>query len=146
MQLLFALAVLTQAIDMYQIFELAGHGVLVNSLVLALLYMLLAVRLLFTSDKLVSPTSQYSKFFFLLIVAVFLSGIYPLLGGNTQIISQHLKTSIHFYFIIFFTFICLSYPTKNSTWKKTIQIWLILSVFINIFGIYQIVARALNFL
>ena len=72
-----------------------------------------------------------------------MSGIYPLIGGESKIILQHFKTSVHFYFIIFFTFVCLSYPIKNITWEKAIKIWLF-NRFVNAFGVIQIVARAFN--
>ena len=144
MQILFILILLTQAIDMYQIFSIAGYGIIPNTVFSGILYRVLIFRLIIRKDKLIlyKPIPPVFSFFLLVCIAVILSAFYPIYWGNSKVIIQFFKSSFHFYFIIIFTIICFLYPIEDSTWTKFIKIWLILSIFVNSFGIYQIVARA----
>ncbi len=59
-------------------------------------------------------------------------------------ITQYFKTLTHFHFTYLLTAILIFYKIDNKTWEKFIRVWLYLSIIINIFGIYQIIARAFD--
>lgn len=143
MQILVILILLTQAIDMYQLFSIGGYGVIPNIVFCFILYLLLAIKILLKKEKYyLKNISSAFKFLILICIAVLLSCFYPIYWGNSVVLQQFIKSSFHFYFIILFTIICYIYPIDNKTWSKFIKIWLILSIFVNLFGIYQIIARA----
>lgn len=81
-------------------------------------------------------------FFFIIILAAILSGFYPVISGSANFTGQYLKSCIHFIFLLLFPAILSFYPVKMITWTRVIQIWMVLGIIINIFGVYQIFARA----
>ena len=128
--------------DAYQLFELFGYGVnLVDFGFLAII--LLFLKKMFWDGEELRFHFHSGLFFILaLILAAMVSGITPLIKGDTVQMIQFFKTSIHFIFLILFTLICATYKLETRTWTAAAQTWLILSLLINIFGIYQIFARA----
>ncbi len=129
----------------YQVFPLSGtYGVTSLDLVTLLFYLYFIKRIIWNGDKLIIGWHKAVYFFIGLFIAVLLSGITPLLSGSSTNLLQFLKTSIHIIFLGFFVFIAVSYPIKTETWTNVIKMWLIMSIIINIFGIYQIPARAFD--
>ncbi|MBI5324619.1 MAG: O-antigen ligase family protein [Ignavibacteriae bacterium] len=127
----------------YQVFPLAGqYGVTSLDLITLLFYFYFIKRIIWNGEKLLIGWHTAIYFFFGLLAAVLLSGFTPLLNGSAPQVSQFIKTSIHIIFLGFFVFIALSFQIKTEIWTNVIKMWLILSIFINIFGIYQIPARA----
>ncbi len=141
---LFGFVVFSVFFEMYQIFEIAGFGVTPTVIASFVLYALVLLRLIFSRTKLEIQLSYSIKFFFLFAIAGILSGLYPLAYAHGPIIIQYLKSSAHFYSVIIFTFLCFSYKIKNTVWTKVLQAWLVVSVIANVYGIYQLVARALD--
>ena len=144
--ILFILVFLTQHIDMYQVFAIGSFGVIPNTIICGILYISFVFVLIFGNMKfsLPRPVPYSMKCFFIVLIGILLSGLYPLFWGNSLVIVQYFKTSLHFYFLVFFTFLCFFYPISFKTWNTAIKIWLVISIFVNIFGIYQIVARAFD--
>lgn len=126
----------------YMVFEISGYGVTVLDLLTLLFYLLFLKRVIWDGDKLrFRPNAAlFSMIIFMLFV--FVSGLSPLFKGSPDQIFQFFKSSIHVLFLFLFPLICAVYPFKSDTWTNVIRIWLLLSILINIFGVYQIVARA----
>jgi O-antigen ligase len=81
-------------------------------------------------------------FLIFMFFVVFISGITPLIEGRGDWIAQYFKTSIHFYFLAGMAIITAIYPVEMKTWKSIMKFWVVLALILNIFAIYQIIARA----
>ncbi|TAL69763.1 MAG: hypothetical protein EPN82_03845 [Bacteroidetes bacterium] len=127
----------------YQVFPLFGtYGVTSLDLVTLLFYMYFAKRVIWNGDRLTIGWHNAIYYFIGLLAAIFISGLTPLFTGSAPEVIQFLKTSVHFVFLGFIVFIAISYPIKTEVWTNVIRMWMILSIIINIFGMYQIPARA----
>lgn len=101
--------------------------------------------LLFARDIRFSVTRQWSVLFLgAIAVSALLSGIVPLASGRPEMIVQYFKTLFHFYYFLLIPLILIVYPVKESTWDSCMRLMLIMSIFINTFGIYQVFARAFD--
>jgi len=74
-------------------------------------------------------------------VAAGASFIYVLSDYNAEN-TQFIKTYLHFLFLTSFPLFLGIFKIENKVWVNIIKIWLFLSILINIFGIYQLFARA----
>ena len=81
------------------------------------------------------------KTLWIFTIAMLISGFYPLINPIDKSAFQFLKTFIHLYYLVFFLFSVLILPINHKTWKGVIRVWLWLSIFINTYAVYQLVAR-----
>jgi hypothetical protein len=95
-------------------------------------------------DELILAKNPMIYFYLIFLFATFLSGLSPLLRGSGGEIKQFFKTTAHFHFTVMFFTINLFTKYKNEDWENFIKIFLIISIGVNIFGAYQIVARAFD--
>ena len=142
MQILVFLLFLTYFTYPFQLFAVGTYGFTLIDLNYILLYSLFLKRVFWDGVKLQFSLNSVLIFFLLFIVAVFISAINPVMSSSPLMINQYLKTTSHFIYLILFIFICFSYPISNKIWTNVIRTWIVLGGLINIFGIYQIVARA----
>ncbi len=126
------------------LFSISGYGVKIIDVVLLLLYVFFVIELITDKKKIVINNNIVLHFIILLIVSSILSGFYPLLSGNAEAILQYFKTLVHFIFVYFVVFVFYAHNFSENFWDKLIRILLIYSIFINIFGIYQLFARLYN--
>ena len=126
----------------YQAFSIGNYGVTFVDLISVLLYLIAAKKVIWNADNLKIAIHPALFFFYGLLITVLLSGFTPLLEGSPAMITQYLKTMIHYIFLGFFAFIASSYKIEDRVWSNVIRSWIIMSVLINLFGIYQIFARA----
>ena len=56
-------------------------------------------------------------------------------------ITQFFKSYSHLVFVALFAIICFVYEIKPKVWEDVIKMWIVLSLIINIFAIYQLFAR-----
>jgi len=130
--------------DAYQLFEFSGKGFNFIDFGILAIILLFFKRMLWDGEELKFHLHSGLYFMLTLIFAAVLSGVTPLLKGDTPQMLQYLKTSSHFIFLILLTLICSVYKIETKTWTTIAKTWLIISLIINIFGIYQIFARAYN--
>lgn len=125
----------------FQVFSIGAYGVTFVDLTFLILYSIILKNILLDGAQL--KIFGTTALFFLggLVFAIILSGITPLIEADPEKIVQYFKTSIHLYYILFLVAIFAVYPIKYAVWLNSIKSWLILSLFINTFGIYQIFAR-----
>ncbi len=128
----------------YQIFGIGNYGVTALDIFTLIFFIVTAKKVIWDGVSLEIPKNHFAFFFLCFIIAVLLSGITPLFWTGEGYIVQYLKSAAHLYFLCLFTFICLSYPLKPEVWRNVIRTWIILSIAINLFAIYQIIARALD--
>lgn len=126
----------------YQLFQIGSYGVTAIDIITAVIYIIFFKRIIWDGDKIEFVPKMQLFFFFLLLLSIFLSGFSPLFETSTAMTGQYLKTTGHMIFLGFFAFICAIYNIKPVVWNSVIRTWLIIGLLINIFGIYQIVARA----
>lgn len=144
MQAILLIIFFTYFLTGFQLFAIAGYGVTLLDVSLLIFYFLVFKRLLWDGEKIKFSVTPPLVFTLLLLGIVFLSGLTPLLSGKSDWFIQFLKSSLHFYYLAGFAVICAVYPIEIKTWSSIIKMWIFLSLVINIFGIYQIFARAYN--
>ncbi len=128
--------------DVFQLFEIAGYGVTLIDIGLLSIYLLFFKRMIWDGDKLQFPIHPGLIFLLVLPITALISGFTPFIKGSTPQIIQYIKTFAHFNFLIFFTITTALYKIETKAWTNFVRVWLILSIFINLFGVYQIIARA----
>lgn len=141
---LLILSFLVYPFDGFMLFSISGYGVKIIDLVLVLMYIFFTIELVTTKRQIVINNNLVLHFIILLLFSSILSGFYPLLSGNSEAIYQYLKTFIHFIFVYFLVFVFYAHDFSENFWDRLIRTLLIYSIFINIFGIYQLFARLYN--
>lgn len=143
-QLFLILSFLSYSFDGFQIFGFAGYGVKTSDITLLMLFLGVLKKLIWDGEKLVVNKNLTVHFSVLLLFATLLSGIYPLWDGSGIAIVQYFKTLSHFIFVYFFIIVAFSYDLTVKSWNNVIKSLLIFSLPVNIFGIYQMFARAFD--
>ncbi len=142
MSILLVLLFISYFGELFQLFSIGTYGVTVLDFLTLFVYIAFIKRIVWDGESLKIGMHSGLTFFFIIALAGFISSVNPLLSGESGQITQYFKSSLHLYFLIFFTLITAVYPIKEKDWTNIIKTWLILSIFINLFGIYQIFARA----
>ncbi len=130
--------------ESFQAFAIGTYGVTWFEISMVMFIILVLKRVLWNGEKLRVSLNPAWFFFFFLILSVFISGLKPLAAGSGDMIVQYFKTTLHFFFLTSFAFLAAVYPLDSKTWERAVKAWLIVSIAINIFGIYQIMARAFD--
>lgn len=144
MYLVLVLIFITYHLNIFHVFSIGTYGVTLSDLTTLLFFILVVKRLYWDGEPLKFVPNGALYFVLILLAAAIISGFNPLLSTTQAQIIQYFKTFSHFLFLVSFALVCALYPINSDIWTKIIKIWLILSIFINIFGIYQIVARAFD--
>lgn len=101
--------------------------------------------LLFSTNKRLGVTRQWSVIFLLgIALSALLSGIVPLLSGRPELVTQYFKTLFHFYYLLIIPIVLIIYPVEDTAWESCMKLMLLMSILINAFGIYQVFARAFD--
>jgi O-antigen ligase len=125
----------------FQIFAVGTYGFTYIDLFLMIFYVVFFKKVFYDGEKL-----QFSfNYTFILILAFLLlgliSGLTPLFSMDKLYITQFLKTYIHLIYIALFAVICYTYKIPANVWEKIIKMWIVISVIINLYAIYQLFAR-----
>ncbi len=128
----------------YQLFAVAEYGITLVDAALSLFYGYVLYRIVVKGDemKLGSPTTLVLLLAYM--AAIIASSINPMLSGDKVLTIQYIKTSSHLLFYALFPVFVLIYPIKSEVWLTILKFWLVLSVFINLFGFYQMAARIMD--
>jgi len=125
----------------FQLFALGSYGVTLIDFNCLLIYLLFLRSALWDGSefkiKLNLPLISLSIFTFLVMT----SGITSLFFNPDERLFQFIKTSLHFLFLVSFTFVCIFYNFKNDFWKKIALLWIYISIAINLYAFYQLFAR-----
>lgn len=130
--------------EIYEWFNVGSTGFTTNDFILILMILMFLKITIWDGAELKIAKNPAILFYSLFILSTLISGLYPLLSGNKFMIMQYFKSIVHFHFTYLITLILILYKFENETWENFIKIWLILSIGINLFGVYQIIARALD--
>ena len=140
--ILLILIFISYYINVFQVFSIGTYGVIVSDLFVLAYFLVFLKRVIWNGDSLKIVRNPAMYLYIAFIASIFLSAMNPLIGGNSHELQQFFKSFAHLIFIALFALILAVYPENRKTWENVIKAWLIMSLLINIFGIYQIAARA----
>lgn len=128
----------------FQLFAIGNFGVTTSDIFILILNNVFLYKFVWEGTELKIPKTSIHILILLLIVFLLFSGIIPLLQINEGYIIQFLKTYSHFLYLYIFLLFGISFEIDEKFFFKVIQIILISSILVNLYGIYQLVARALD--
>jgi len=127
-----------------QIFSISTFGVSSSDIFIIILNCIFAYKFIWEGVELKLPKTSIHLYFISILVFSLISAFIPLFFLNEYHLLQFLKTFAHFLYLYLFAFFSLSFQIDNKLIFKAIQIYLVTALFANIYGIYQLIARALD--
>ncbi|MCX7908886.1 MAG: O-antigen ligase family protein [Ignavibacteria bacterium] len=140
----FGLTFFTQFLFGWAIFFILNYGVTSLDFNVLFSYTLLLISIFFMKKKLQIAINYPNVLFLTFNTLLIFTMLNPILNGDTAQITQNIKSTLHYYYIIFYIFLLYSELLKPKTFIYIIKglIW-ILFIF-DLYGIYQLFARALG--
>lgn len=142
MQIILILLFIGSQFGIYQLTSISDYGVTLVDVFLIAFYILTFKKIFWDGVKLRFSWHPGLWFLFLLYIAIIFSAIPSLLEGNSAWLFQYFKSSSHFLYLSLFALICAVYPIDIKNWRNYFKAWLICALILDIFAIYQIIARA----
>ncbi|MFN8359037.1 MAG: O-antigen ligase family protein [Candidatus Kapaibacterium sp.] len=142
----FALLILftSQFFGIYQLFAIDTYPVTVFDIGMLVFLAVAAKRIIWDGEVLEFPRNFAVFFLFGLIGAVLISAINPIIDGEPARQLQYFKTTFHFLYLIALAVLMSGLKITPDDWKLPMKVILISAVGIHLFGIYQLIARALD--
>lgn len=128
----------------FQVFAIGSFGVSTSDLFILVLNLIVLFKFFVSNEPLKIPKTSIHIYLFILFFFALLSGLTPLVNADGENLIQFLKTFSHFFYLYLFLFLFLSYEIDEKIIFTAIKIYLFLSIFINLYGIYQLIARAFD--
>ena len=141
MNFLFYLLYILYFVGVFQLFNIGNFGISPSYPVIAIIYFLFLAKFLANKITINLNPIYCVRSLVLLQIAAGVSFVYVLSDYNAEN-TQFIKTYLHFLFLTAFPLFLGLFKIENKVWVNIFKIWLILSILINIFGIYQLFARA----
>ena len=142
MQFFLVMIFATLPFSVFQLFAVSTYGFTLLDFFSLMMFFLFLKYIIWDGKSMRIGFHPALIFFVLFVIGVLLSSFHPLTFGSNELIVQYFKTSAHLAFLLLLPIIAMVYPIETKAWNNAIKAWLIVSIFINIFGVYQIVARA----
>jgi len=130
--------------EIYAWFNISTNGITTNDLITLAMTIILLKAAIWDGREFHFAKNPVVQIYFIFMLSTLISGFLPMLSGKGYLISQYFKTLAHFYFTSLIIIVLIFYKFNANTWDYFIKAWLLFSIFINIFGVYQIIARALD--
>jgi hypothetical protein len=128
----------------FQLFAIGTFGFQPSYLILITVYFLLLKKNLWDESSFSLPKTFFPLGLVLICITVGISGLTPFLEGNNAHITQFIKSSAHFLFVVTIAILLMISDLKRNTFTIMIKTWLVIALLINIFGIYQMFARGFD--
>jgi hypothetical protein len=144
MNILLILTFFSLWVSVFHVFKISTYGVTLSDLLMLVLYIGMMIKLIWDGEKYKFAKNPALIALLGFVFVVIISGFHPLLFPMKGTQLQFMKTTIHILFLIAFVYVCAIYPFKEKTWTTVIKVWLITALILNIFGIYQVFARAFD--
>lgn len=141
MQALVVLIFLTAYFDAFQVFALSTMGITISFLLRGVFILGFLKKTVWDGERLQFSASPPIMLLGAFLFAAALSSLNPLIQTSAPMIIQFHKTFAHLTYISAFALICGIYPIKPITWERVFKTWLLISIVVNSFAIYQIFAR-----
>lgn len=140
----FGLIFFTQFLFGWAIFFILNYGVTALDFNVLFSYALLIISFIFMKKSLNIAINYSNVLFFVFNILILFTLINPFINGDTAEITQNIKSTLHYYYIVFFILLLYSELLKPKTYTYVIKglIW-VLFIF-DLYGIYQLFARALG--
>ncbi len=140
----FILTFLTQFFFGYALFYFSNYGITALDLNVLICYFLLLFAF-FVYKKPLEISINYSNILlFVFIIWSAIPFILPLIGGKHNEVVQGIKSLSHFYYVVFFIVLLYLGYIKPKTYIIIIKILIWLLLILNLYGIYQLFARAFD--
>lgn len=128
----------------FQIFPIGNYGFTYLDASTIVLYFVIAKKLFWDRKPLEFSFNSASFFLLMILLTTFLSSIPSIVSCNATSILDFTKSCSHMLFLSGFAVIVCFFRIEYGVWDKILKHWIVLSIFLNLFGIYQIIARAYN--
>ena len=128
----------------FQVFALGTYGVTSLDIIMILYYILFIGKSIINNAEYKIPKSLISLGMAMLVVSILVSSLNMFSGLLTSHIIQYFKSAVHIFQLMLLSIIFISEEQDLRLSDNLIKIWLVLSIFLNIFGVYQIFARAFD--
>jgi len=138
----FILTFITQFFFGYSLFYISNYGVTLLDLNVLFCLFLFFVSIQFLRKKFDVAINYPNVLFLAFNILILISIINPLFNGTTPEVTQNLKSLIHYYFVVSFVFLTLLDYITPKTYYKIVIILILILVLLNLYGIYQLFARA----
>ncbi len=140
----FGLIFFTQFLFGWALFFVLNYGATPLDINVLFSYALLLFSLIFLKKKLLLAVNSPNVLLIIFNILIIFTMINPILNGNTSEITQNLKSTLHFFYVVFLIFLVYSEYLKPITFTYIIKglIWFI--IIFDLYGIYQLFARALG--
>lgn len=126
----------------FQVFGIGSFGVTYLDLLMLLYYTLYFSKLVIYNQEVRIPKSLITLGIALFFASIFISSLSIFFHFVPEQIVQFFKSFLHFFELILFTIIMQSQEPDMKLADNLFKIWLVVSIILNVFGIYQIFARA----
>jgi len=128
-------------LGIFQLFSFMGYGVTFVDFFLSILYLIILKQFVFDKRKFSITDSKVLVVIILLLFAVFFSGIALFFWAGRESYVQYLKTISHFTFVALYGVVTISIEISYKTVFSILRIYLYSSFIINLYAIYQLIAR-----
>lgn len=125
----------------FQLFSIGTYGFTYIDLFLVIFFITFLKKVFYDGVPLRFSLNWTFVILLIFLLMGLISGLTPLFSMNKIYIIQFFKSYSRLIFISFFAIICYLYEIKPKVWEDIIKMWVILSIFINLFAIYQLIAR-----
>lgn len=125
-----------------QLFPIGTLGFTTSDAAVGVFYLLVLKDLIWDGGKVLLANRTSIIIYALLVFTIFLSFSMPLVSGDEGMIIQYIKSFSHWFYTSLFVVLLFVFPIEAKVFNLAFKTILIASIFINAFGIYQIVARA----
>ncbi len=144
MKIALVLLFTSQFFGIYQIFALNTYPVTMFDVGMLAFYAAAFKKIIWDGETLEFPRNVAVFCLFGIVIASILSAVIPVLDGEPVKQFQYLKTCTHFLYLLLMVILCAGLNIKVSDWKFSIQVLMVAAIGVNIFGMYQLAARALD--
>lgn len=128
----------------FQVFSVGSYGVTTLDLLIILYTVLFVLKAVIYNEELRIPRSLITLGISIFVASVILSSLIIFFDLISTHIIQYFKSFLHFMQLLIIAVIFLTKENDMELADNFVKIWLVLSLVLNIFGIYQLFARALD--
>lgn len=118
-----------------------GYGVTFVDFFLTILYFIIIKQFLIDKRKFIIVDKKVAIPILLILFAVTFSGVGLLFWAGRDSYIQFLKTFLHFTFVALYALVALAVEINYKTIFNILKVYLYSSILINLYSIYQLVAR-----
>jgi len=140
----FTLTYFTQFLFGWALFYIFNYGATTLDVNVLLCYSLLIISLIYYGKKLRISINYPNVLFFVFNILLIFTMINPMINGETNEIIQNIKSTLHYYYIVFFIVLLYSEMLKPKAFINVVKGLIILLFIFDLYGIYQLFARALG--